>query len=52
MFFWIKKHLNQKIELKKIGEKYKKEILSVGSSREELISIEKFLGRKMNEKAF
>ena len=52
VFSEFKKHLNQKIELKKIGEKYKKEILSVGSSREELISIEKFLGRKMNEKAF
>ncbi len=37
---------------KKIGMKYRKEILEVGSSRDELESVEKFLGRKSNNKAF
>jgi Zn-dependent oligopeptidase len=37
---------------KKTGMKYRKEILEVGSSRDELKSVEKFLGRKSNNKAF
>lgn len=37
---------------KKIGLKYKKEILEVGSSRDEMESLEKFLGRKPNNKAY
>ena len=37
---------------KKIGQKYRKEILEVGSSRDELESVEKFLGRKTNNRAF
>lgn len=37
---------------KKTGMKYRKEILEVGSSRDELESVEKFLGRKSNNKAF
>ncbi len=37
---------------KKIGMKYRKEILEVGSSRTELESVEKFLERKFSNKAF
>jgi Zn-dependent oligopeptidase len=32
--------------------KYRKEILEVGSSRDELKSVEEFLERKSNNKAF
>jgi Zn-dependent oligopeptidase len=37
---------------KKIGGKYLREILEVGSSRDEEESVRKFLGRKSNNKAF
>ena len=37
---------------KKTGMRYRKEILEVGSSRDELKSVEKFLGRKFSNKAF
>jgi thimet oligopeptidase len=37
---------------KKIGKKYFKEILEVGSERDEKKSVEEFLGRKSNSKAF
>ena len=37
---------------KKIGEKYLKNILEVGSQRDEKKSVEEFLGRKSNAKAF
>lgn len=37
---------------KKTGLKYKKEILEVGSSRDEMESLKKFLGRAPNNKAF
>lgn len=37
---------------KKIGEKYRREILEVGGSREETMSVEAFLGRKIDSKAF
>jgi Zn-dependent oligopeptidase len=36
---------------KKIGLKYRKEILEKGSSRDEMASVEAFLGRKVNSKA-
>jgi len=36
----------------KTGLDYRKEILEMGSSREELESVKKFLGRKPNQKAF
>ena len=48
----FKKVLNNKSELKKIGEIYRKEILNVGGSRDENISVKKFLGRDFNNKAF
>lgn len=37
---------------KKIGKKYREEILAVGSSREEMKSLKAFLGRNPNNKAF
>ena len=37
---------------KKIGERYRKEILEVGGSRSETESVEAFLGRKIDSKAF
>ncbi|HIP21607.1 MAG TPA: hypothetical protein EYG72_01475 [Candidatus Pacebacteria bacterium] len=37
---------------KKTGMKYRREILEVGSERDELKSVEKFLGRKTNNKYF
>jgi thimet oligopeptidase len=37
---------------KKVGAKYRKEILAAGSSRDEKKSIEAFLGRKISNKAF
>ncbi|MCK5588977.1 MAG: Zn-dependent oligopeptidase, partial [Candidatus Pacebacteria bacterium] len=37
---------------KKIGKRYKKEILEVGGSRDERVSLEKFLKRKSDHKAF
>lgn len=43
---------NDKKKLKVIGERYRKEILEVGGSRDENISVQKFLGRKVNKKAF
>ena len=48
----FKKVLNNKSELKKIGEIYRKEILNVGGSRDENMSVKKFLGRDFNNKAF
>jgi thimet oligopeptidase len=35
-----------------VGKKYRKEIFETGSSREEMVSLKKFLGRKPNNKAF
>ena len=43
---------NDKKKLKEIGERYRKEILEVGGSRDESISVQKFLGRNSNNKAF
>lgn len=43
---------NDKKRLKEIGERYRKEILEVGGSRDESISVQKFLGRNSNNKAF
>lgn len=43
---------NTGLKNKKTGIKYREEILEVGSSRDELESVEKFLGRKFNNKAF
>jgi thimet oligopeptidase len=37
---------------KRIGAKYRREILSQGSSREEMVSLTAFLGRRPNNKAF
>ncbi len=37
---------------KALGKKYRKEILAVGGERDEKKSVEKFLGRKSNNKAF
>lgn len=37
---------------KKIGERYRREILEVGGSRSETESVEAFLGRKIDSKAF
>ncbi len=42
---------NKNIFDKKLGEKYRKEILEQGSSRDETASAEVFLGRKINQKA-
>jgi thimet oligopeptidase len=39
-------------KIKEVGLKYRKEILARGSGRDELISMEQFLGRKPNNKAF
>lgn len=43
---------NDKKKLKEIGGRYRKEILEVGGSRDENISVQKFLGRNSNNKAF
>lgn len=43
---------NDKKKLKEIGERYRKEILEVGGSRDEMISAKKFLLRNPNNKAF
>ncbi len=37
---------------KKVGKSFRKEVLEVGSSREEIDSVKAFLGRKPNNKAF
>lgn len=39
-------------KLKEVGERYRKEILEVGGSRDELVSVKKFLKRNPNNKAF
>ncbi len=36
----------------KVGQKFRREILMTGSAREEILSLEKFLERKPNDKAF
>ncbi len=43
---------NDKKKLKEISERYRKEILEVGGSRDEMISATKFLKRKPKNKAF
>lgn len=43
---------NNKLEYQKIGDRYRKEILEVGSSREESDSVKKFLGREVSNEAF
>lgn len=48
----FKKVENDKNKLKEIGERYRKEILEVGGSRDEMESVKKFLGRAPNNKAF
>ncbi len=48
----FKKVENNKSKLKEIGEKYRKEILEVGGSRDEMESVKKFLGRTPSNKAF
>jgi Zn-dependent oligopeptidase len=44
--------MNDKTKLKEIGQRYRKEILEVGGSRDELESAKKFLKRNPNNKAF
>jgi len=41
-------YIDRPKELIKIGQKYRQEILEVGTSRSEKVSVEKFLGRKLN----
>lgn len=48
----FKKVLDDKNKLKEVGERYRKEILEVGGSREEMVSVKKFLKRNPNNKAF
>ncbi|MDQ1281990.1 MAG: thimet oligopeptidase [Patescibacteria group bacterium] len=48
----FKKVENNKNKLKEIGERYRREILEVGGSRDEMTSVKKFLGRNGNDKAF
>lgn len=48
----FKKVMNDKNKLKEIGERYRKEILEVGGSRQEAESVKKFLKRSSNSKAF
>lgn len=48
----FKKVINDKTKLKEIGQRYRKEILEVGGSRDELESAKKFLKRNPNNKAF
>ncbi|MFO0743535.1 MAG: M3 family metallopeptidase [Candidatus Paceibacterota bacterium] len=48
----FKKVMNDKNKLKEIGERYRKEILEVGGSRDEMESAKKFLKRNPNNKAF
>lgn len=48
----FKKVENNKNKLKEIGEQYRKEILEVGGSRDEMESVKKFLGRTPSNKAF
>ena len=48
----FKKVKDDKNKLKEIGERYRKEILEVGGSRDEMESVKKFLGRAPNNKAF
>jgi thimet oligopeptidase len=48
----FKKVENNKNKLKEIGERYRKEILEMGGSRDEMESVKKFLGRAPNNKAF
>lgn len=43
---------NDKNKLKEIGARYRKEILEVGGSRDEMDSVKKFLKRKPSNKAF
>jgi Zn-dependent oligopeptidase len=43
-------HITNKTELKKLGRKYREEILEVGTSRKESDSIKAFLGRDVNAK--
>jgi Zn-dependent oligopeptidase len=48
----FKKVINNKKKLKEIGERYRREILEVGGSRDEMESVKKFLKRNPNDKAF
>ena len=48
----FKKVMNDKTKAKEIGQRYRKEILEVGGSRDELESARKFLKRNPNNKAF
>jgi Zn-dependent oligopeptidase len=48
----FKKVMNDKNKLKELGERYRKEILEVGGSRDEMESAKKFLKRNPNNKAF
>jgi len=48
----FKKVENNKNKLKEIGQRYRREILEVGGSRDEMESVKKFLGRNPNNKAF
>lgn len=48
----FKKVLSNEKKLKEVGKRYRKEILEVGGSREEIESARKFLGRSPNNKAF
>lgn len=49
-FFSIFK--NKGVFSKSVGAKYRKEVLEVGSSRDEVLSAQKFLGRDLNSEAF
>jgi Zn-dependent oligopeptidase len=48
----FKKVMNDKNKLKELGERYRKEILEVGGSRDEMESAKKFLKRNPSNKAF
>ncbi len=48
----FEKAKDSKSKLKEVGERYRKEILEVGGSRDELLSVKKFLKRSPNSKAF
>ncbi|MDQ5957659.1 MAG: thimet oligopeptidase [Patescibacteria group bacterium] len=48
----FKESMNNSLEYKKVGQKYREEILEKGSQREESESSREFLGREVNNNAF
>lgn len=51
-FYSLFKEAKTKKDLEEIAKRFKKEILEIGGSRDEKISAEKFLKRKLNNKEF